>query len=94
MPSIEPAPLHRERDLRAITADGVFFSVMVGLREAYVPAFALAAGLGEVVAGLVASVPMLAGAVLQLVTPVAVRRLGSYRRWIVICARLQALSFL
>jgi MFS family permease len=72
----------------------VFFSAMVGLGEAYVPAFALAAGLGEVAAGLVASVPMLAGAVLQLVTPVAVRRLGSYRRWVVISARLQALSFL
>lgn len=94
MPATPPAPPHRERDLRAITADGVFFSVMVGLGEAYVPAFALAVGLGEVVAGLVATVPMLAGAVLQLVTPLAVRKLGSYRRWVVICARLQALSFL
>jgi MFS family permease len=89
-----PTPSHHGRDLRAITADGVFFSVMVGLGETYVPAFALAAGLGEVVAGLVATVPLLAGAVFQLVTPFAVRRLGSYRRWVLICARLQALSFL
>jgi MFS family permease len=92
--TISPAPSQHEHDLRAIIADGVFFSVMVGLGEAYVPAFALAVGLGEIVAGLVATVPMLAGAVLQLVTPLAVRRLGSYRRWVVICARLQALSFL
>jgi hypothetical protein len=82
-----------ERDLRAMKADGVAFSAMVGLGEAYVPAFALAVGLGEVVAGLVATVPMLAGACLQMVTPAAVRHLGSYRRWVVLCARLQALSF-
>ena len=35
------------RDLRAIVGDGVAFSVMVGAGEAYIPAFALAAGLGE-----------------------------------------------
>ena len=33
---------HLERDLRAMTADGVTFSVMVALGETYVPAFALA----------------------------------------------------
>jgi MFS family permease len=86
-----PAPL--PRDLRAITGDGVAFSAMVGLGEAYVPAFALAVGLGGLTAGLVATLPMLAGAALQLVTPAAVRRLGSYRRWVVLCARLQALAF-
>ncbi|NNL85562.1 MAG: MFS transporter, partial [Myxococcales bacterium] len=82
------------RDLRAITADGVFFSTMVGLGETYVPAFALAVGLGEVVAGLIATLPMLVGALFQLVTPWAVRKLRSYRRWIVACACLQAVSFL
>jgi len=94
MPKTKASPPHLERDLRAMTADGVAFSAMVGLGETYVPAFALAAGLGEVVSGLVATVPMLAGACLQMVTPTAVRWLGSYRRWVVICARLQALSFL
>jgi MFS family permease len=46
------------------------------------------------VAGLVATLPMLVGAVFQLVTPVAVRRLGSNRRWVVFCAWVQAASFL
>ena len=82
-----------DRDLRAIVADGVAFSVMVGIGETYVPAFALAAGQGEVVAGLVATLPMLAGALFQLVTPTAVRHLRSYRRWVVVCACGQALSF-
>ncbi|MCB9871847.1 MAG: MFS transporter [Planctomycetes bacterium] len=81
------------RDLRSIAADGVFFSLMVGMGETYIPAFAIAAGFGEVVAGLVATLPMLAGAVVQLATPWGVRRLGSYRRWVVLCAVLQAFTF-
>jgi hypothetical protein len=81
------------RDLRAMTADGIAFSAMVGLGEAYVPAFALALGHGATAAGLLATLPLLAGACFQLVTPEAVRRLHSYRRWVVACARFQALCF-
>ena len=81
-------------DLRAMTADGVFFSAMVGLGEVYVPAFALALGHGPAPAGLLATLPLLAGACFQLVTPEAVRRLRSYRRWVVACACMQALCFL
>jgi len=66
---------------------------MVGIGESYLAAFVLAAGLGEISAGLVATVPLLAGAVLQLVSPAAVRRLRSHRRWVVTCALLQAASF-
>ena len=73
--------------------DGVFFSLMVGLGETYLPAFALALGHGEVLAGLVATVPMLVGSVLQLATPRAVHFLGSRKRWVVGCAALQALVF-
>ena len=89
--SDRPAVLRR--DLRAIVGDGVAFSVMVGTGESYIPAFALAAGLGEITAGLVATLPMLVGAAFQLVTPAAVRRLGSQRRWVVLCASAQAASF-
>jgi len=73
--------------------DGAAFSVMVGGGETYLPAFALALGLGQVEAGLLSSLPPLAGAVLQLASPAAVRRLRSHRRWVVICAAIQALSF-
>lgn len=83
-----------DRDLRAMVADAVAFSVMVGVGETYVPAFALAVGLGDVTAGLVATLPVLAGAVLQLATPRGVQWVGSYRRWVVACAVLQALVFL
>lgn len=83
----------RPRDLRAMVRDAVFTSAMVGAGEAYLPAFALAAGKGEIAAGLITTLPLLAGSVFQLVAPAACRQLGSYRRWIVFCARMQALCF-
>lgn len=73
--------------------DAIAFSAMVGAGETYVPAFAHAVGFGPITVGLVATLPMLAGGFLQLISPAAVRKLGSYRRWIVLCARLQAACF-
>jgi MFS family permease len=91
-------PSARERtlrsDLRHSWIDGVLYSSMVGIGETYLPAFVLAAGHGELASGLVATIPMLSGALLQLVTPHAVARMGSYRRWIVLCASVQAIAFL
>jgi MFS family permease len=69
------------------------FSAMVGLGESYLPAFTLELGYGPITAGLVATLPMLAGALFQLATPAAVRLLNSHRRWVVCCAALQALTF-
>ena len=81
------------RDLWISVADAAAFSVMVGCGETYLPAFALAVGLGPVAAGLVASVPILVGAVVQLITPLAVEKLGTNRGWVVACTILQAASF-
>ncbi len=82
------------RDLRLSTTDAMLFSVMVGCGEAYFVAFALAVGMGELLAGLLSSIPLLAGALLQLASPWAVRKLGSHKRWVVTTAGLQALSFI
>lgn len=81
------------RDLRAINADGVAQSVMVGLGETWLPAFALALGMGEMVSGLMATIPMLAGSILQLISPQGVRWCRSLRRWVILCALVQGLSF-
>ena len=78
---------------RYVHTDAIAASVMVGTGETYIAAFALALGLGDIVAGVAASGPLLAGAVLQLVSPYAMRRLGSHRRWVVLYALLQAASF-
>jgi MFS family permease len=66
---------------------------MVGFGETYLPAFALAVGLGQVTAGLTASLPLIAGGLLQLAAPRCVKFFGSYRRWVVTCASIQALSY-
>jgi len=91
-------PLHDKiavrRDLRSMLADGMAFSVMVGCGESYFPAFALALGFGDVSAGLISTLPMWIGSVLQLISPAAVTWLRSHRRWVVTCASLQAASFL
>jgi MFS family permease len=80
-------------DLRAGIGDGAACSVMVGIGETYLPAFALAVGCGEVASGLVSTLPLLLGGALQLAAPYGVRRFGSYRRWVVLLAACQGLSF-
>jgi hypothetical protein len=82
------------KNLRNSVSDGAAFSVMVGIGETYFPAFVLALGMGEIAAGLIASIPLLVGAVLQMVSPAAVVWLGSNRRWVITCVALQAASFL
>ncbi len=72
----EQAPARLRRDWNAIIGDGVAFSIMVGLGETFLPAFVLAAGLSAVAAGWIATLPMLVGALFQLLTPFAVRELG------------------
>jgi MFS family permease len=81
-------------DLQATLSDGVTCSLMIGMGESYLPAFVLALGMGEIAAGLITTIPLLLGAVLQTATPWAVQRLRSRRRWVVACSRCQAASLL
>ncbi len=81
------------RDLRASLGDGIGWGGMVGFGETYLPAFALAIGLGELTAGLVASLPMLAGGIMQTVTPTAIRLLKSHKRWVLCGATIQGMAF-
>lgn len=81
-------------DLRKSLADGGFFSVMLGLGETYFAAFVLALGGTAIAAGLVTAIPLLAGAILQLATPWAVREVTTHKRWIVLTAACQAASLL
>src|SRR5687767_11428936 len=89
-----PRQTRLRRDLALIRADGVFFSLMVGLGETYLAAFALALGNSDVAAGLLSALPMLAGGILQLIAPSAMHRASSYRSWVKMWAALQAASFL
>lgn len=89
-----PSPAAERRNLTRSMGDAAFFGGMVGCGETYFSAFALAIGLGETAAGMVASVPLLVGGTMQLVSPMAIAWLGSFQRWIVIGAALQAAAFL
>jgi len=81
------------RDLRLSLGDAAGYGLMAGVAEVYLPAFALAIGGSPVTAGLVASVPLLAGGLLQLLAPRAIARVTSLRRWVAASAVVQALSF-
>jgi MFS family permease len=81
------------RDLRASSMEGAAASVMVGAGETYFPAFVLAASGSQLACGLVTTVPLVLGALLQLAAPAMLGRLRSYRRWVALCAGLQAATF-
>jgi MFS family permease len=81
------------RDLGLSLGDAVGYGVMAGVAEFYLPAFALAVGVRPVLAGLVATLPLLAGGLLQLLAPRAIARITSLRRWVAICHVVQALAF-
>ena len=89
-----PPGFSRRSDLGASTADNAAYAAHLGFGEYYLPAFMLLVGGGQVAAGLVATLPQVVGATLQLVAPLGVRRLGSLKAWVVLCAFIQALSFL
>jgi MFS family permease len=81
------------RDLGLSLGDAAGYGLMAGVAEFYLPAFALAVGMRPVLAGLVATVPLLAGGLLQLLAPRAIARATSLRRWVASCHAVQALAF-
>jgi hypothetical protein len=96
-PTSPPRVRRAERlraDLRAVWVDGLAWAVMVGMGEQSLSAFAVALGLPVPWGGLVVTLPMVAGATLQLASPPAIRRLGSHKRWVVLCVVVQAAVFL
>ena len=97
MPAVssrEPRFPKLRRNLALSSSEAGAYGAMVGMGETYLPAFALALGMGEVTAGIVASAPMLVGGVLQSISPWAITRLGSYKTWIVFSAAVQGLSLI
>ncbi len=91
-PGHDSSPIRR--NLRLSTRDGSWYCVMWSLGESNIQAFGTALGLSAPVVGLLDTVPRVCGSLLQLVSPRAVVKLGSLRRWIVTTAVVQALVFL
>lgn len=82
------------RNLHLSLWDAFFFSIMVGAGESFLPAFALHVGFSETLTGLFSTVPLAAGAIVQLLTPWGLRRVGSVRRWVVGATAVQATALL
>lgn len=80
-------------NLRASTIDGSCYNIMMGAGEANIVVFALALGFGERFAAVLGAAPLLGGAILQLLSPWCIRKLGSHKRWLHISAFAQALAF-
>lgn len=83
-----------QRALRLSVVDGLLNAVMVGAAESYLGAFAVELGHGATNLALLTTLPLLSGALAQLVGPGLSARVGSRRRFIVTCAVVQALSLL
>lgn len=92
--AIDDCSPETQRDLTASVYDAATFSVMVGMGETYIAPFAVALGTGGISTGLLTTLPIFAGSILQLVTPRMVRRWGSHRSWVVACAASQAIALL
>ncbi len=82
------------KTLRLSLIDAFLCSLMVGVGETYLPAYVLSIGLNEVFAGILASLPLVSGAFLQLFTPKGVKKIGSHKSWVVASTALQAMAFL
>jgi len=83
---------HLRNDLRHSCVDGATYSAMVGLGETYFIALYLVLGFGQVSISLLATLPILAGSLLQLVSPRGIAWCGSLRTWVVTNATIQAAS--
>ena len=81
------------KDLRISTAEGMAQSIVVGIGETYLPVFVLALSGSQLACGLASTVPLVIGAVLQLGSPWLMRKCGSYRRFVSLCAFVQAACF-
>lgn len=82
------------RSLNLSLIDAFFFSIMVGAGETYLPAYALSIGMSEVMAGFFSTLPLIGGAIVQLIAPFAIVRVGSIKKWVTGSAILQAAAFL
>lgn len=80
------------QSLRASVFDGAGNAAMLGFGELYFPAFALLLGATSFEVGLLTTVPMLTGAVAQLLAPRLARQFGN-KRLVVVGALAQAAVF-
>lgn len=80
--------------LRLSLWDAFFYSLMIGAGETYLPAHALSVGMSEWLTGLFATVPLMTGALIQLLSPWLLVHVRSPKKWVVGAVVFQAFVFL
>ena len=83
-----------QKSMKLSLVDAFLSALVIGAGETYLPAYALSTGMGEVFAGILATLPIVSGAFLQLMTPRGLQQVQSHKHWVVISTILQALTFL
>lgn len=84
----------KKKSLRLSLIDAFLYSLMVGAGESYFAAYALATGMGEVLVGILSTLPLLIGSVLQLYSLRGIAHIQSHKSWVVGAVAIQAFSFL
>jgi hypothetical protein len=75
--------------LRASLWDVTFYSLMVGMAETYLSAFVLTMGFSERASGLLVTLPMLIGSVIQLASGFCAQFFRSQKSWVMVSASIQ-----
>ncbi len=83
-----------QKSLSISLIDSFLYSLMVGAGESYLPAYVLSLGLSEWMAGMIATMPLLSGAFLQIVSTEALRAVKNHKVWVWSLAFLQASTFI
>ncbi len=83
-----------KKSLNISLFDSFLYSVMVGAGESYLPAYVLSLGLSEWMAGMIATMPLLSGAFLQIIGTEALKALKNHKIWVWSLAFLQASTFI
>jgi len=84
----------QKKSMNASVGDGMAYSIMTGLGDAYIPAAAIALGAGNFYVGLLSALPQLAGAVLQFFSLSMLRIFRNRKVLVVLGAFLHALCWL
>lgn len=83
-----------KKSLNLSLLDSFLYALMVGAGESYLPAYVLSLGLSEWMAGLIATMPLLSGAFLQILSTEALRVFKNHKVWVGTLAFLQAITFI
>ncbi|HDP73926.1 MAG TPA: MFS transporter [Candidatus Woesearchaeota archaeon] len=90
----EEKPYDAKPDLKRFLFDGMLFSIMFGLGEAYVPAYALFLGFSGVMMSYLFSFPRLLSALGQLLSGFLLHRLKSRRGLVSVLVLLQSITWI